>query len=89
MSDNYIVKNLYMKDLKDEIVKLGWQLQDDRGMSENYGHQFEKDGYTLRYWKPHPRFNISHNEHILYDTGIVDEEVIIPLLEIATEQYTT
>jgi hypothetical protein len=71
-----------MSDLKDEIVKLGWLFQDDRGMSENNGYLFQKDNYELRYWTPHPRFNISKNKKIIYDTMYDNFEIDLTISDI-------
>lgn len=85
------LKNIRVKYLdKEDIESLGWEHTEDRGMSENYGWQFQKPieylsggiaYYRLRYWYRNHRLRIEPLGGPIFDGTIKNKSELIKLLQ--------
>lgn len=68
----------------DKIKSFGYNQVEDRDLEENSGllfKYFANGNIELRYWKIHPRINVTMNGKQVYESGITTNEKLLKFME--------
>jgi len=67
-----------------KIESFGYKRVEDRDLEENGGilFKYSPEGQVeLRYWKIHPRVNVTYNGKSMYESGITTNEKLLKFME--------